>query len=135
MAYLFSKASLIGTGIISFVGIYLGGYDKLLTILITLMIIDYISGVLGAIYNKQLNSQVGFKGIIKKIYMLLAIAVAYQINLLFPDTYILILVKSFFIANEGISFCENAGKFIPLPEQLKQIFVQLRKKEGGTNEG
>ncbi|EPI17105.1 hypothetical protein D354_01632, partial [Enterococcus faecalis] len=39
------------------------------------------------------------------------------------------MVIIFYIANEGISFCENVLEFIPLPEKLKDYFIQLRNKD------
>lgn len=129
MGYLFSRASIFLTAMVGGVGILLGGYDDMVTVFLSLLIIDYITGLMGAIYNRELNSGTGFKGIIKKILIIFTVGVAVKLNMLFPDVPLREIVLSFYIANEGISFCENICKFIPVPESLKAFFEQLREKE------
>ena len=107
-----------------------GGYDVLLTTIILLSVIDYFSGVLKAVYNKQLSSSVGYKGIVKKIMMFVVIALACIIQKLLADSIPLREVTiSFFIANEGISLLENAATIIPIPDRLKEVLLQLRDKK------
>ena len=100
----------------------------LLKSIVVLMILDYITGLLKSIYNKKLSSEVGFKGILKKIIIFIVIATAYIIQCLLgeeiPLREITIL---FFISNEGISLIENASEFVPIPEKLKEVLIQLRK--------
>ena len=107
--------------------IFLGAHDTLAHVLMVLMIIDYASGILGAVINKNLNSKMGFTGIAKKVLMLLIIAAAVEINKLIPDVEIRTLVIYFYIANEGLSIIENSGKIIPFPPKLKAYFEQLRE--------
>ena len=116
--------------VIGLFGGFLGGFDKLTHAVILFMIIDYLSATLIAIYNKQLSSEIGFKGIIKKIFILLTIGVAVEVNKIVPDIPLREMVLSFYIANEGISILENICKINVVPHELKQVFLQLR----GDNE-
>lgn len=130
MEKLFNLLSIL-VGIIGgfFVSLF-GGYDVLLTTILLLAIIDYFSGVLKAVYNKQLSSSVGYKGIVKKIMMFVVIALACVMQKLIGDSIPLREVTiSFFIANEGISLLENAATIIPIPDRLKEVLLQLRDKK------
>ena len=107
----------------------LGGWDMLLKSIVILMVLDYVTGLLKAIYNKELSSEIGFKGLIRKITIFIVIATAYVIQGIMGDEIPLReIVILFFIANEGISLIENASEFIPIPEKLKEILIQLRKE-------
>ena len=116
--------------VIGLFGGFLGGFDKLTHAVILFMIIDYLSATLIAIYNKQLSSEIGFKGIIKKIFILITIIVAVEANKIIPDVPLREMILSFYIANEGISILENICKINAVPQELKQVFLQLR----GDNE-
>ena len=108
---------------------FLGGWDMLLKSIVILMVLDYVTGLLKAIYNKELSSEIGFKGLIRKITIFIVIATAYVIQGIMGDEIPLReIVILFFIANEGISLIENASEFIPIPEKLKEILIQLRKE-------
>ena len=108
---------------------FLGSWDLLLKSIVILMVLDYVTGLLKSIYNKKLSSEVGFKGIIKKIIIFIVIATAYIIQCLLGDEIPLREISIlFFIANEGISLIENASEFVPIPEKLKDILIQLRKE-------
>lgn len=110
----------------------LGGYDMLLMTIVGLVILDYITGILKAIYNKKLSSAIGYKGIIKKIMIFVVIALACAMQQMLGDTIPLREVTiTFFIANEGISLLENAAEIVPIPERLKTILLQLRDKQKG----
>ena len=106
----------------------LGGFDTILVTLITFMIVDYITGVLKAIRLKQLNSQIGAKGIVKKIGYLIIVVIAVKLDVILGNTsYIRNLVIFGFISNEGISILENASLLeIPIPEKIKSVLKQLR---------
>lgn len=111
--------------------IYLvGGIDIALQCLIIMIILDYISGVASAIYNKKLNSQVGLKGILKKFMYLVIVCVSVILDRIIGNTgAIRTLVIYFFVANDGISILENIGKMgIPLPKKLIDTLEQLKKK-------
>lgn len=107
-----------------------GGFDTLLTTLLILMATDYISGVLKAIYNKKLNSNVGFQGIIKKVMLLLVVILASTLQKNISSTIPLReVVIMFYIANEGLSIIENLSAVIPVPETVKEFFEQLKKTD------
>lgn len=107
---------------------FLGGWDIALQILITVIALDYITGILKAIYNKEMNSTVGFKGIVKKIGYLILVAVAVMLDKITGNTgAIRTLVIYFFVANEGISILENwGGMGLPLPQKIFDVLEQLK---------
>lgn len=109
---------------------HLGGIDATINILFTLMVLDYVSGVLKAIKLKNLNSKIGLKGIIKKIGYLLGIVLAVELDLLFSTHGTLrSLVIYSLICNEGISIIENMAILeVPLPRRLKKMLEQLKEQ-------
>lgn len=114
------------------VGIFLGDVDGLIIALIMFAVVDYITGVLAGAIEHKLNSEVGFRGITKKVLLLLIVGVA---NIL--DVYVIgtravtrTAVCLFYIANEGLSIIENSARIgLPIPEKLRVILEQL-KEEG-----
>ena len=108
----------------------LGGIDIALTSLITVMVIDYLTGIASAIYNKELSSKIGFKGIIKKFCYLLVVALSVVIdNLLGQSGLIRSLVIYFFVANDGLSIIENMAEMnVKLPQKLIDALEQIKKK-------
>lgn len=112
----------------------IGGWDILLTTLIVLMLFDYITGILKGYFLKNLDSKIGFWGILKKIIILIVVSTAHiisnMVNLSVPLREIVII---FFISNEGISVLENASVFVPIPESLKKVLQQLRDDDGDNN--
>jgi toxin secretion/phage lysis holin len=107
----------------------LGGFDSILITLVTLVIIDYLTGIIKAVFNKNISSSIGFKGIIKKIMVFIVVCMAHTIqSVIGTELPIREIVIMFFIANEGISILENAGEFIPIPEQLREVIEKLRGK-------
>lgn len=103
-----------------FCGYFLGGWDATLQVLVTMAVIDYITGVLAAGYNGELKSKVGFKGIAKKVVLFLLVGVATQLDTaLGSNSAIREATIFFFIGNELLSLLENAGRMgIPLPSVL-----------------
>lgn len=113
-----------------FLSYWLGGWDMLLKTIVFLAVVDYITGVIKGIYLKKLSSEIGFKGLLKKVVMFIVIAVAHVIQDLIGGTIPLReVVIMFYIANEGLSLLENAAVFIPIPDKLKSILLQLRETE------
>lgn len=111
-----------------FVAWFLGGWDELIITHITLMVLDYITGVAKAIYQKKLSSSVGFKGIIKKILALIIVGLSVTLQNVLPEGIPLReITVLFFIANEGFSILENADGLIPLPKKLRSVLLQLQK--------
>lgn len=114
---------------------WLGGWDVLLKTIVFLAVVDYITGCIKGIYTKQLSSEIGFKGLLKKIVMFIVIAVAYVIQGLVGGKIPLReVVIMFYIANEGLSLLENAAVFVPIPERLKAVLLQLREKDESEGE-
>lgn len=113
---------------------FLGGADEILTVLISLMVLDYVLGLMCGFKEKKLSSEIGFFGILKKITILIIIAVAVAID---TQTSSQGLVRNmviyFYAAMEGISILENAGRMgVPIPEKLKDALLQL--KEGNKKD-
>lgn len=114
---------------------WIGGWDVLLKTIVFLAVADYVTGWIKGIYTKQLSSEIGFKGLLKKIVMFIVIAVAYVIQGLVGGKIPLReVVIMFYIANEGLSLLENAAVFVPIPERLKAVLLQLREKDESEGE-
>ncbi len=111
-----------------FLGWFLGGYDGLLYALIDFVVIDYVTGVMCAISDKNLSSKVGFKGVCRKvlIFMLVGIANILDIQVIGTGSLLKTAVIFFYISNEGISLLENAGHpSLPIPQKVKAVLEQL----------
>lgn len=113
-----------------FLSYLLGGWDIMLKTIVFLAAVDYLTGLAKGIYTKQLSSEIGFKGLLKKIVMFIVIAVAYSLQNLLGDTIPLReVVIMFYIANEGLSLLENAAVFVPIPDKLRDVLLQLREND------
>jgi toxin secretion/phage lysis holin len=114
-----------------FLGWFLGGMDGFMYALIAFVVVDYLTGVMRAIIEKELSSRVGARGIIKKILIFLLVGVAHltDMYLLGDGNALRTAVVFFYISNEGISLLENATAIgLPVPEKLKETLSQLHKK-------
>ena len=130
MEKLFNWISIVFGMIGGVMSYWLGGWDVLLQTIVFLAVVDYITGIIKGIYLKELSSEIGFKGLLKKIVMFIVIAVAYEIQLLIGGTIPLReVVIMFYVTNESLSLIENAAIFVPIPEKLKDVLLQLRDKE------
>lgn len=130
MEKLFNWISILWGFVGGFLSYWLGGWDVLLKTIVFLAVTDYITGVVKGIYLKKLSSEIGFKGLLKKVVMFIVIAVAHVIQELIGGTIPLReVVIMFYIANEGLSLLENAAVFIPIPDKLKSVLLQLRETE------
>lgn len=113
--------------------ILFGEFDKYFRVFIILMMIDYISGIIAAIYKKEINSSVGYKGILKKVGTLLCISLARQIDILgIYDSKVIVksVVLMFFTVNEIFSILENLGHTgIPIPTILLSVLEKVRNSE------
>lgn len=112
-----------------------GTWDVALKILIGFMVLDYFTGWLRGVVNKELSSDIGFKGLAKKSVILVVLVVAVSLDrLMNTGTWVFrTLVCYFYIANEGISIIENSATLgLPVPEKLKDVLLQL--KEGNKKE-
>jgi toxin secretion/phage lysis holin len=107
----------------------LGGWDMWLQILVYFVIADYLTGVLAAFCLKKLSSEVGARGIAKKVFIFLLVGIAYQIDMLAGTELVRVAVCAFYIGIEGLSILENAGKLgIPLPEVLTSALEQMQNR-------
>lgn len=110
---------------------YLFGYsDGLLHLLIAAVMIDYITGVCVAIYEKKLSSNIGFRGIVKKIAIFCLVSLSHTIDhvLLHDEAALRTITTIFYISNECISVFENIGRLnLPLPDKLKNVLTHLDK--------
>lgn len=116
--------------ILTFFIYLLGGWDIALQSLIIVIVIDYITGIASAIYNKELSSKTGFKGIIKKFCYLLIVALSVVIDKLLGNSGLVRnLVIYFFVANDGLSIIENMAEMnIKLPKKLIDALEQIKEK-------
>lgn len=111
---------------------YACGWDGVLEALVFAMVIDYVSGVLAAYINPNmaLNSQKGFRGICKKIMILLLVSLAHFVDQATGQIIIHSVVIWFFLGNEGLSIIENAAKAgVPVPVKLRDTLEQLSNEK------
>ena len=135
MEKIFSTISMLLGVIGGIICNWLGGFDLLLKTIIALVILDYATGIFKGIYEKKLSSEIGFKGILKKIMIFIVIATAWTIQKLLGEAVALReIVIMFFVVNEALSLLENAAVLIPIPDKLKETLLQLRDKEDTDND-
>ena len=112
-------------------GYFLGGCDGLLIALVAFVSIDYVTGVMCAVSDKDLSSRVGFKGICRKILIFALVGVANLIDVQVIQTGSILrtAVVFFYLSNEGVSLLENAAHLgLPIPKKLKEVLEQLHDK-------
>lgn len=111
-----------------------GGFDVAMQCLLVAIFLDYISGIIKAFVRKELSSSIGFKGIVKKVGVLVIVALAVLIDRVTGESgAIRTLVIYYFVANEGLSIIENAGKAgLPIPHSIREALEAL-KKQGDDN--
>ena len=117
-------------------GYFLGGCDGLLYALIAFVAIDYITGVMCAINDRKLSSEVGFKGICRKVLIFLLVGIGHIVDaqVIGSGGVMRTAVIFFYLSNEGISLIENAAHLgLPVPDKLKAVLEQLhdRAEKGG----
>ena len=108
----------------------IGGFDIAIQSLLIVMVADYLTGIASAIYNKNLSSKIGLKGILKKFSYLCVVALSVVIdNLTGQSGLIRTLVIYFFVANDGLSIIENMAEMnVKLPQKLIDCLEQIKKK-------
>lgn len=113
----------------------LGGFDVALQCLLIAIAIDYISGLIKAYNTKQLSSKIGFKGILKKVGILLIVMLAVLVDRVTGETgAIRTLVIYYFVANEGLSILENLGQAgLPIPKVIKNALKVLKEQSNGKD--
>lgn len=116
--------------------ILFGAWSNALAALVVAMLIDYVSGVIAAYINPalSLNSQRGFRGILKKIMILLLVSLGHVLDTAMHQQIICIAVTYFFLGNEGLSIVENAAKAgVPIPTKLRDQLEQLMEEKEGRD--
>ena len=116
----------------AFLGGYLGGLDDFLYALLIFMLVDYLTGILCAINEHRLSSEIGFRGLTRKVLILVLVGIAnvLDIYLLKNGSAIRTATIFFYISNEGISLLENASHLgLPVPDKLKSVLQQLHNKD------
>ena len=119
-------------GVCTVLSFLFGDMEGLMVALVALIILDYISGVIAAAAEKRFSSEIGARGIAKKIFMLLIVALAniVDINVVGDGHVLKTVTVVFYICNECISLIENAGRIgVPVPKKLLDVLEQLRDKD------
>lgn len=131
MKELWSMVQLAFTAIGGWLGYFLGGCDGLIIALVIFVAVDYLTGVLCAIADKKLSSEVGFKGIARKVLIFLLVGVAniLDVEVIGTGSILRTAVIFFYLSNEGISLLENAAHLgLPIPGKLKAALEQLHDR-------
>lgn len=121
----------IFTAVGGWLGYFLGGCDGLLYALLAFVVIDYITGVMCAVADKKLSSEVGFKGICRKVLIFLMVGIAniLDVQVIGTGSVLRTAVIFFYISNEGVSLLENAGHLgLPIPKKIKTVLEQLHDR-------
>ena len=122
------------SGIGGFVGWFLGGVDGFLYALLVFVVVDYLTGLMAAYIRKKISSEVGFRGICRKvaIFCLVGIAHILDAQVIKNGSVLRTAIVFFYLSNEGISILENITIIgLPVPQKLKDVLEQIREKDGG----
>lgn len=136
MKEFWNTIQLIFAAVGGWLGYFLGGCDGLLIALVVFVAADYITGVMCAVADKELSSEVGFKGICRKmlIFILVGIANILDVQVIGTGSVLRTAVIFFYLSNEGVSLLENAGHLgLPIPEKLKAVLEQLHDRAETEN--
>ena len=131
MKEFWNAIQMVFTAVGGWLGYFLGGCDGLVVALVVFVVADYLTGVMCAISEKKLSSEVGFRGICRKvlIFILVGIANILDVQVIGTGSVLRTAIIFFYISNEGISLLENAGRLgLPIPEKLKLVLEQLHNK-------
>jgi len=131
MKEFWNTIQMVFTAVGGWLGYFLGGCDGLLIALVVFTVVDYITGVMCAINDQKLSSEVGFRGICRKvlIFFLVGVANILDVQVIGTGSVLRTAVIFFYISNEGVSLLENAGHLgLPIPEKLKDILAQLHDR-------
>ena len=138
MKDLWNTIQIIFAAIGGWLGWFLGGFDGLLYALIIFVVVDYITGVMCAVVDKNLSSSVGFKSICRKVLIFAMVGIAHVLdaNVIGDGSVLRTAVIFFYISNEGVSLLENASHLgLPIPEKMKDILEQLHDRDNKESEG
>ncbi len=135
MKEFWNTIQLVFAAVGGWLGYFLGGCDGLLYALVAFAAVDYITGVMCAVADKKLSSEVGFKGICRKVLIFLLVGAAniLDVQVIGTGSVLRTAVIFFYISNEGVSLLENASHLgLPIPEALKEVLAQLHERAEKT---
>ena len=131
MKEFWTTIQVIFTGVGGWLGYFLGGCDGLLYALVLFVVVDYITGVMCAAADHKLSSEVGFKGICRKVLIFLLVGIGHVLDaqIIGTGSVLRTALIFFYLSNEGVSLLENAGHLgLPIPEKLKVVLEQLHDR-------
>lgn len=138
MKEFWNMVQMVIAGIGGWLGWFLGGFDGLVYALLAFVVIDYVTGVMCAVADRNLSSEVGFRGIAKKVLVFLLVGVAniLDVHVIGNGSVLRTAVIFFYISNEGVSLLENASRLgLPIPEKMKAVLKQLHERsDSGTDD-
>ena len=119
------------------IGWFFGELDGFFYALLAFVVIDYLTGVMCAIADRNLSSEVGFRGIFRKVLIFVMVGAGHILDaqVIGSGDALRTAVIFFYISNEGVSLLENAAHIgLPVPEKLKEVLAQLHNREKGDGE-
>lgn len=131
MKEFWNTIQLIFAGIGGWLGWFLGGCDGLLYALLAFVVVDYNTGIMCAVSDHSLSSEVGFKGICRKVLIFLLVGIGHILDaqVIGTGSVLRTAVIFFYISNEGVSLLENAAHLgLPVPEKIKAVLEQLHDR-------
>ena len=137
MKEFWTTIQVVFAGIGGWLGWFLGGCDGLLYALLAFVVIDYITGIMCAVVDKKLSSEVGFKGIFKKVLIFALVGIGHSLDtrVIGSGSVMRTAVIFFYLSNEGVSLLENAAYLgLPIPQKLKSVLEQLHDRSEKEDE-
>ena len=132
MKEFWNMIQLVFAGLGGWLGWFLGGCDGLIYALLVFVVVDYVTGVLCAISDRALSSEVSFRGLCRKVLIFTLVSVGHilDVYVIGNGSVLRTAVIFFYMSNEGISLLENAGHLgLPIPDQLRLVLEQLHDRE------
>lgn len=120
------KIELIVSVVFGYLLFLIGDINDMIKLLCFFMVIDFITGMIKAIVNKNLNSKAIFKGGYRKALIFLVIMIGNTIDMTFKDMFLRETIIIYYLIQEGVSILENINTYIELPEQLQEFFTQMK---------
>ena len=135
MKEFWTTIQVVFAGIGGWLGWFLGGCDGLLYALLAFVVIDYVTGIMCAVVDKKLSSEVGFKGIFKKVLIFALVGIGHILDSRVIGSVMRTAVIFFYLSNEGVSLLENAAYLgLPIPQKLKSVLEQLHDRSEKEDE-
>ncbi len=110
-------------------GFLFGKIDVIFYVLLSLVCIDFVSGMFNGAISENLNSKVCYKGIIKKVFIFVMVAMSHLVDMAINQNIVMNICMFFYIANESLSIIENAALAgLPIPNKIIKLLEQLKKE-------